>query len=373
LLPLSGRHAGVGQAMQRAAEMALFDVAGDNFTLVVRDTRGTPEGAVEAAESALQDGASLLLGPLFAASTESVGPVAAVERVSLIAFTNSRYVAKPGVYVMGLLPSAQVERIVDYASRQGLQRFAALAPSSDYGDTIVSAFRQAVPASGGEIVRVVTYPAGETQIGEQVKFLGDYDERRRELERQRAELEARGDEAAKLALKRLENLDTIGDPEFDAVLLPQGGQELRAIAPLLSYYDIDPETVQFLGTAQWNDAGLGRELALVGGWFSAPPPEAWREFEQRYRSIYGSRPPQVAGLAYDATALAAVLSRNADPALGPSNFGVQQLTQPSGFAGLNGIFRFSADGTVQRGLAVLEMQADGITVREPAPQTFQVF
>jgi ABC-type branched-subunit amino acid transport system substrate-binding protein len=373
LLPLSGQHAAVGESMLHAAEMALFDVAGDNFTLVVRDTRGTPEGAAEAAEAALRDGASLLLGPLFGDSAEAAAPVAAEERVSLIAFTNSRSVAQPGVYVMGLLPSAQVERVVDYATRQGLQRFAALAPGNEYGDTVIATYQQTVPASGGEIVRIVTYPAGQTQVGEQVKVLGDYQERRRALQRQRAELKARNDEAAKLALKRLENLDTLGDPEFEAVLLPQGGQDLRAIAPLLPYYDIDPETVQFLGTAQWNDPALGREPALIGGWFAAPPPEPWREFSRRYRELYGANPPQVAGLAYDATALAAVLTRDADPAIGPQNFVVQRLAQPSGFAGLNGIFRFSPDGTVERGLAILEMQKDGIVVREPAPQSFQIF
>lgn len=372
LLPLSGQHSGVGQAMLQAAEMALFDVADTNFTLVVRDTRGTPAGAAEAAESALRDGASLLLGPLFAESAAEAGTLVENQPISLVAFSNSRGVARTGLYVMGLLPSAQVERVVDYAARQGLRRFAALAPENAYGDTVIAAYQRAILDSGAEIGRIVTYPDGSTQLSEQVKFLGDYDQRRRELRRQREELKARNDEAAKLALKRLENLDTLGEPEFDAVLLPQGGQDLRAIAPLLPYYDIDPENVQFLGTAQWNDSSYGREPALVGGWFAAPPPEPWREFEARYRQIYGSSPPQVAALAYDATALAAVLARGAQPSEGPANFNQQALTAPSGFAGINGIFRLLPNGTVERGLAILEMRTDGIEVREPAPQSFRL-
>ena len=371
LLPLSGQHESVGQSLLNAAQMALFDLGDDRFMLLVKDTRGTPRGAAEAAEQALAEGASLIVGPLFAESVLGAAPVLQESGINLIAFSNDRSVAGPGRYVMGLLPSAQVVRVVDYAARQGYRRLAALAPRSPYGDTVIQALQDAVRRTGTELVRVVVYPEGETDISAQVRLLGDYDNRRRELERQRAVLKARDDEASKLALKRLENLDTLGEPGFDTLLLPEGRGQLRSIAPLLPFYDIDPETVKFLGTALWNDPTLGREPALRGGWFAAPPPETWNEFAGRYEALYGSWPPNVAGLSYDAVALAAVLARDAVPQDAPSAFGDLILTQPSGFAGVNGIFRFLPDGTVQRGLAVLELTDTGIREVEPAPGSFE--
>jgi len=153
----------------------------------------------------------------------------------------------------------------------------------------------------------------------------------------------------------------------DAVLLPEGGARLKALAPLLAYYNIDPDKVHFLGTGLWDEPGIGGETALDGGWYAAPPPDARADFEKRFHDLYRHVPPRLATLAYDATALAAVLAHGAE---GP-DFSAAALTNPSGFAGIDGIFRLRADGLVQRGLAVLEVRRDGNAVVDPAPETFQ--
>ena len=135
----------------------------------------------------------------------------------------------------------------------------------------------------------------------------------------------------------------------------------------MRYYDIDPTQVRLLGTALWDDVALAAEPALIGGWFAAPAPEQWKSFAQRYRALYGGEPPRIASLAYDATALVAVLGR----AEGGAGFGPEALTNPSGFAGVDGVFRFTPDGKVERGLAVYEMQSGGPVVIDPAPASFE--
>ena len=129
LLPLSGPHGEIGKTMLNASQLAVFQIAGDEFTLIVRDTGGTPEGAREAARSALEAGASLILGPLFSESVAAVGEVAVPLGVNVVAFSNDMKVAGDGIYVMGLAPGPQVERVVGYASAQGLGRFALFAPN----------------------------------------------------------------------------------------------------------------------------------------------------------------------------------------------------------------------------------------------------
>jgi ABC-type branched-subunit amino acid transport system substrate-binding protein len=370
LLPLSGRYAGVGRAMLNAAQLGLFDVAGERFTMVVRDTGGTADGAREAARAALAEGARLILGPLFATSAVAVAPEARAAGVNVISFSNDYSIAGDGVFIMGLAPGPQIERLINYASRQGLTRFAVLAPNTPYGTAVVQAMQQAVLRNGVELARVVSYKPDAADLTAEVRALADYEARHRALLQQRKILAGRSDEAAKRALKRLDGLDTLGAPDFQAVVLPEGGKRLQTVAPLLAYYDVDPAEVRYLGTALWDDVRLGTEPALAGGWFTAPPPAPWTSFRERYEKIYGNAPPRIAALAFDATALAAVLTRSAVESGGEPDFSRPVITQPGGFAGVDGLFRFRDSGDVERSLAVLEMRRGGFEVREDAPSSF---
>jgi len=185
---------------------------------------------------------------------------------------------------------------------------------------------------------------------------------------QREELEARDDEISRQALRRLERLDTIGDVDFDAILLPAWGQSLRTLASLLSFYDVDQPSVRLLGLRAWDEFhDLGIEPALVGAWFSAPPLAERAKFEKWYAETYGKMPPRLASIAYDATALAAVLaSRGQVP-----DFSLDTLTNKDGFLGLDGVFRLRPDGSVQRAYAIIEVRRDGFRTLRSAPQSFE--
>lgn len=372
LLPLSGRHARTGQALLNAAQIALFDIAGDRFTLVVRDTAGTPQGAQAALRSALMEGVHFVLGPLFATSVAAIAPEVRAAGLTTIAFSNDRAVAGDGVFVMGLAPRPQVYRLMGFARSQGLTRFAVLAPRTPYGDAVVQALREATLRNGLELSKVVSYQPESADLSAEVRLLGDYDARRRALLAQRKILAARPDDASKRALKRLDKLETLGAPDFQAILLPTGGQRLQAIAPMLAYFDIDPAEVRYLGTSQWENPEVSKEPVLTGGWFTAPPPELWANFQARYEDIYGTPPPRVATLGYDAAALAAVLTRAAYGAGREPDFSLQALTQSSGFSGVDGAFRFLPSGEVERQLAILTVRrGGGFEVLDPAPRGFR--
>ena len=160
---------------------------------------------------------------------------------------------------------------------------------------------------------------------------------------------------------------TIAKSQADAVMIAQGGPILRAIGPDLSFSGLDKNKVKLLGTGLWDDPTIAREDTLLGGWFAAPEPDAANAFNNRYHDAFGSNPPQLASLAYDAVALIALMS-GGEPY---HRFTQAALMDPNGFAGVDGIFRFNADGTSERGLAVLEVQPDGFHVVSPSPKTFQ--
>ncbi len=368
LVPLSGSSAPLGRALLNAAQLALFELARDDFVLVPRDTRGTREGAARAAEEVIEEGVGLILGPLFAPSVEAVAPAARAEGINVVAFSNDRSVAGDGVFIMGFMPEMLVARIVTYAHSRGISRFAALLPDTVYGTTVAEALRRVAAAIGATVYQVERYSAADAHtVSPVVRRLADYDARKAALTAQLQALEGKEDEASKRALKRLEKLETLGEVEFDAVLIPEGGAKIRAIAPLLPFYEIDTRKVRVLGTVEWDDPGLITEPALFGGWYSAPSPKGRESFEKGYAETYGQKPPRLASLAYDATALAAVLAQ----ADWTERFSSEALTASNGFTGIDGIFRLLPSGLVERGLAVIEVRPRRTRIVSPAPQTFE--
>ena len=367
LLPLTGPAAKLGSSMLNAAQLALFQFADDRFELLPHDTGGTPEGALAAAQLAIGDGAQLILGPLLSASVQAVGPMARAANVPVVAFSSDRTVGGDGVYVMGFLPSAETQRVVGFAASRGLIRIGLLAPDNAYGAAVLQAMQSSALNRGMEVTRARLYDPTAEDFTAVVREISDFDLRKRELERQIADLQGKEDELSKKTLERLEKLQTAGDLPFDALMVADGGKRLQQIAALLPFFDVDPAVVQILGTGQWDVPGLGNEPALVGAWFAAPEPTARRDFVAEYENTYGNAPERLATLAYDATALAAVL---AQPETGP-DFSMSSLASPSGYWGRDGIFRLTPAGVTERGLAILEVTRRSSRVIDRAPETFQ--
>ncbi len=367
LVPLSGPNANLGSALLDAAQIALFDFGDDKLSLMPRDTKGTPEGAAEAAQAVLAEGAQLIIGPVFAADVPAVAGVARLSNVPVLTFSTDRSVAGNGVWLLGLTPEEQVERVVGFARAKGLSRFGALGPDTPYGAATTAALRRAVEAGGGEIARVQSYAADATDITPAARAFAHYDQRKQQLAEQRKALEGQTDDLSKTALQRLQGLEALSDGSIDAVFLPEGGQRLRSLATMLAFFELDPKKVRYLGTGLWDDPTVGAEPAMQGGWFASADPRGVAEFQKRFEQAYGRRPLRISSIAFDAVALAAVLARDGSA----QPFTVDRLTNPDGFAGYEGLFRLRPDGLNQRGLAVIEVAPRGFRVVDPAPNTFQ--
>lgn len=367
LLPLSGNHEALGRQLLEAAQMAMFDLADDKFVILPFDTRGTETGAAAAAHSAVQAGVRLILGPLLATSVRAASPVARGAGIPVVAFSNSRDVAGDGVFILGFVPQQQVQAVVDHAVQAGLYRFAAMVPNDAFGNAVLEALRAAAAAREAKVVRVQYFDPAATDFTAPAKAIADYDRRRRALLEQKHVLEARADEASKQALKRLEKLDTLGEVDYDAMLLPARGQQLKAIASLLSYYDVDQPSVRLLGLANWAETpDLDTEPSLNHGWYAAPPREERERFLARYRELYQRPPAAIASLAYDATALAIILAQHR----ASDAFASGRLTQPHGFLGVDGLFRLRPEGVAERVFEIREVTRNGFKVRRPAPTAF---
>jgi branched-chain amino acid transport system substrate-binding protein len=336
LVPLSaqGQTGLIGKNLKQAAELALFERDNPHLQLMVKDDKGTPEGAAAAAEDALKNGATLILGPLFAKSVSAAAPIARKAGVPVVAFSNDRHVAGNGVYLLSFQPGPEVERIVAFAARQGKRRYAALLPQDTLGKAVEPVFRDAVSRSGGSVVAVETYPASANGMLEPLRKL-----------------------AAAMTAAEAE-----GTP-VDALFIPGGQEHIEPLGRLLPQAQINMQQVKLMGTGGLDYPNAGRDAALVGAWYPGPDPRGWSDFAQRYAKSYGHAPPRIATLAYDGMNLAIALSGSNEAQ--PYNAGA--ITRPGGFAGVDGAYRLLPDGTAERALAILEVQRFAPTVVEPAP------
>jgi branched-chain amino acid transport system substrate-binding protein len=332
ILPLSaGGNAGVaGQAMRNAAEMALSEFNGANVQITVFDDAGNPDSARQGAQQALAQGAEIVLGPLFAQSVSAVGQVTRGGNIPVIAFSTDANVAASGIYLLSFLPETDVERIVQYTSSVGRHSYAALIPDNPYGTVVEAAFKQAVARRNGQIVALERYPHDKAGMAGPVRNV--------------AEVASR----------------------VEAIFIPDGGDAVPDVVQGLTSNGVNTKRVQLLGTGLWDDPRISSAPGLDGGWYAAPDGSGFRAFAERYRSRYKQEPVRTATLAYDAVALIAALVKTQ----GTQRFSQQVLTNPSGFTGIDGLFRFRQDGTNDRGLAVLRVTATGTQAISPAPKAF---
>lgn len=369
LLPLSGPRAQTGQALLRAAQLALFDFGDPRLVLLPRDTQGTSAGATQATRAALGAGAEILIGPVFAEEVAAAAILTRAAGRNMIAFSSDRRVAGNGVYLLSFSPEQEVARMMSYANSRGLARIAALVPRTAYGERVGEAYRALAAGAQGATVKLVYYVPNSQSMQAPIRQLADYDARHQRWQEEISRLELSTDVFAQQALAELKTRDTLGEVDFDAVLIAEGGANLRALAPLLAYYEIDPKKVRYLGTGLWDEPSIAAEAALAGGWFPASLQESGGTFATRMQSLFAVTPTPVIGLGYDAIALAAVLT--AQDSDQQSRFSSEALTLPAGFSGIQGIFRLRPDGLTERGLAVMEIDTAGVHMIDPAPSSFE--
>jgi ABC-type branched-subunit amino acid transport system substrate-binding protein len=329
ILPLSASgNAGVAaQSMKNAAEMALAEFQNPNIQLLIKDDGGSTQGAQQGAQQALDEGAEIILGPLFALSVPATAQLARTRGVSMIAFSTDSSVAGRGVYLLSFLPESDVNRIIDYSASIGKRSYAALLPDNAYGSVVEAAFKQAVGRKGGRVVAFTKYTADRAG-------------------------------AARAVAPQLGSAD--------ALFIADDGDSVVAMADALTAAGANLKNIQLLGTGLWDNPRVFAAPALQGGLYAAPDPSGFRNFSTRYRTRYGSDPVRTATLAYDAVALVAALARTQ----GQQRFAPDVLTNPSGFAGIDGLFRFRADGTNERGLAVMRVGPTGGVPVAGSPKSF---
>ena len=332
LIPKSAPgNAGVAASSLRNAAILAMEDFGSSIQLVVKDTGGVATMATDAAGEAFNEGASLVLGPLFAGNVSAVSGVLSPRGKMMIAFSSDRTVAGPGVYLQSYLPDAMIARTLNHAAGAGVKRIVAIVPGGQFGTLAEQVAVRTLTSAGGQVTKVVRYAYDDGSVERAV------------------------DEAAPFVA------------DADGIFIPDGGTSPGALAAAFARKGTPLAGKRLLGTAQWSGSDLSNPV-FNGAWYADSDTSRQGEFISRYKQKFGSDPVPFATLAYDAVALASGLARNG----GTSAFTRQAIEQPGGYNGYGGVFRFRADGTNERGYAVYEVGPGGTRIVSPAPRSFTV-
>jgi len=323
----------MADSLANAARMAVADLGGGaQIDLKVYQTGGSPAMAASLATQAADEGAQIILGPVYAAEANAVGVAMAPRGISVLAFSNNTAIAGGNVFVLGPTFENSARRVAGYAVRQGKNRVMIVADKNTAGEAGSSAIQRGVAAVGGTVVASTSYEFSQSGIAAAAAGIV---------------ATARSAEASALFL----TADTAG-------ALPLLSQSLIDAG-------IDRSTTKFLGLTRWDIPSATLALPGVqGGWFAMPDPNLYAQFQSRYQAAYGETPLPIAGLAYDGIAAIGALARSG------KDLGAAGLTQNAGFVGVTGIFRLRPDGSNQRGLAIAEIRNNQVVVIDPAPRSF---
>jgi ABC-type branched-subunit amino acid transport system substrate-binding protein len=326
LLPVTGPDADVGQSIANATALALADTKVTNIRMVTYDTG---LGVAAATQRAIADGNKVILGPLRGDNVVEVAEIARPSGVPIISFSNDVGVAGQNVFLLGHLPNQSIERVVLYAKSQGINRFAAVVSSNVYGQRAQSNITTAVRAAGGILLGIQ---------------------------------ESNGTPAsADAAARRLAQMGPI-----DAILVADSGRAAMAIVPALRRSGL--RTAKILGTDLWNiDGTLAGSSPMYGAWFASVSDTLYTQYATKYRARFGKAPLRLSSLGYDSVLLVARVARDWRPG---TRFPIGQLTDPQGFIGVDGAFRFNPNGMTDRMLEVQEIQAGKFVTVSAAPSQF---
>lgn len=326
----------IARSLENAARLAMADLRGAEIDLRVYETAGSPERAAAAAQEAVADGAKIIIGPLRAQSANAAGLAVASRGVNVLSFSNNTEIAGGNVFVLGPTFENTANRLVSYAVGQGKRNFMVIHDPDLAGQLGRRSIEQAVARSGGTIAATGTYELSQNGVVQAVPGLAS----------------------------------TARNSGVDALFMTASTDgALPLLSQLLPENRVNPASIQYIGLTRWDIPPAALSLpGLQGGWFALPDPVLAGQFEKRYQAAYGQPPHSTSGLAYDAiAAIGALVGRGKSDALT-----VQALTQRSGFAGVNGVFRLRPDGTNERALAVAQIKDNQVIVIDPAPRSFGV-
>ncbi len=357
LLPLSGEFYQIGRSLLDSTQMALEKTNNKNLKFYIVDT-GQEEQLIKNISYLTSNDIDLILGPVFTSNVLKVKEHLNDQSIPIITFSNNSEMSDQNVYVFGLTIEDELSSIYEYSIDIGINKFAVIVPDNKYGSKIKNEINKFHDVNNNTSSQFIFYPTKDPDYYKIAKKVSNYDERKLNLDNRIKLLKDLQSESALKELKLLRNKDTLGDLDFEAVvIIARSFSELTNFISILPYYDVDPKKVKFIGNSTWGKELILKEPAIKNSYFSSLDLNTRKKFKKEYRKIYKYNPHSLAPLAYDLVGLVSSLN------IKHKEITKEILHSDSGYAGINGWFRFDESGRVERKPLIFHVDNDKFVIK----------
>jgi len=346
VLPSEGKYKYISDSFINTLEIAFFDLNNNSITFNFSSYENKKD--LESIFLKHQEANQIFIGPLTSEDTSFINKFCK-KNIIIFSFASDRSLAKDCIYLFNFFIEDDLRTIFNFLDEDS--RVALLYPNNKYGNYVNSIIEDFSKDSSSILIYKLSYKEDLSDIRSIIKQLGKYEYRKNELKRQKNILKKKKDEISIASLKKLEKFETIGEIDFSHLIISDGNIRILELAPLLPFYDIDPERVGFIGTGLWDERSFFDEPSLQGAMFPGIEESNRINFINKYIELYHVPPPRIATLMYDLSSLINYLLKNFNDVEKIKTF----LDKDNNFFGLDGGFSIQ-NNIVKRNLSILKIK-----------------
>ena len=326
LVPLTGKNSEIGESIIKSVRLAINKIDNPSIEIIPKDTKSKPETTLEAAKELATSGIKIIIGPVF---NESLIYLNKLDGITFLALTNKNNNFSKNIINAGINATSQLNAIKKFIKLNKIKKTIFLTPDVIFKNEI----EEAILNSKIKVLKNYVYNTDPTKLTEQIEKITHYKVRKQNLEDEIVRLEKSEQNNKERLIDKLKKKDTLGDVNFDSVVISDFDESLKSVTTSLLYTDVSPKDKYFITLNQWFDETLLKETSSQPLYFPSVNKNNYDEFSSEYYEKYNQYPNQLSFLSYDLVGLVYYLILQNDSIVDENMFSKKTL-----FKGKVGIF-----------------------------------
>ena len=296
IVPLSGDNSLIGERIIKSTRLALNKINDDRIEIIPKDTKSNPIDTLKVAKELYDNNVRIIIGPVFNESTKYLDDL---KEVTFISFTNKLIDNPKNVISAGVNAVSQIQTIKKFNDINNLSKTIFLIPKSQFKKEI----EEAIDKTKIKHNEIFYYDREPTKLTKQIEDLTKYQTRKNNLKYEIKRLESLSFKDKEKKIKNLKKNDTLGNINFDSVVIADFDENLKSVATSLLYTDVSSKRISYITLNQWFDESLLKENSLHPIYFPSINKTNYELFMSDFKKAYGMDGDQLSFLSYDLVGL----------------------------------------------------------------------
>ena len=328
LVPLTGNDKDLGEQIIKSTRMALKDLNTNNIEVYIKDTNSNPDKTIKSAIELKEIGIKIVIGPIFYKSLSNLDEI---NEITFLSLTNKTLKLPSNVVSVGINALSQLTAIKKFIESNEIKKTIFLTPNLGYEDEI----KEAIKRSKINLSKYYVYNTEPTKLTAQIEKITNYKRRKQNLEDEIKRVENSDLDDKEKQLEKLNKRYTIGNVNFDSVIISDFDESLKSVITSLLYTDVSPKNKNIITFNQWFDESLLNEISIQPIYYPSINKKNLEDFKKKFINEFNESPNYLSLLSYDLVGLIYYLSKKNQLSSGDS---FSLFKKKNTFKGKIGIF-----------------------------------